>query len=284
MNSQEEICTKQNNPEMLDCQYAARVLFNTAEKCGYFALFFGIVSSLFIFLNEEPLSLLLPLIVDILILFFTCLRNKFQKQASNIRMYFDSFVLGIKEEDFSEADIRSIRDTAECISLKDSLKHDQQIQNTGRDNPPGVKDWYEFSGEFSGYDAVFECQKQNYWWNKQLCRNRLILSAIAFCLYVLTFITICWLNRISCFKSLICIIGMILSLFEQVCANFNYIKLSNTMEDYIKLPGIAKNVDQLECLQNKINSRRELPVLEMNWLYKRNNKLWSERYEKISRK
>ena len=173
MNSQNQIIEKQNEPKMLDCQFASRVLFNRAEKYGYHSLVCILASAVCVFLTGETTSVLIPLILDVLIIVFGYLMRKNQSMAAKLRNYFDACVLGIKEDDYSETDLRNISSIVHDTVSKKTSERDTQTANTGRENPPGVKNWYEFSKECIGDEAVFECQRQNCWWNNELCKRRI---------------------------------------------------------------------------------------------------------------
>lgn len=282
MNNQSQITQKQNAPKMLDCQYVSRFLFNRAEKYGYHALVCIIASALCVFLSGETSSLLIPIVLDLMIIIFGYLMRKNQSSAAKLRNYFDASVLGIKEDDYSETDLRNISNVIYNTVSKRTAERNIQVANTGRDNPPGIKDWYEFSKEYPGDEAVFECQRQNCWWNDALCKRRICITATAFVTASLTYWVIAHFLHAGPLQSIVCFLGIVLGLIEQFIDNCRYIMISKTMDDYIDLPGISQNNEQLEKLQELINRRRELPVLEMNWIHKKNAKKWSEKYEDIS--
>ena len=282
MNNQNQITQKQNAPKMLDCQYVSRVLFNRAEKYVYHALVCIIASALCVFLTGETSSLLIPVVLDLLIIVFGYLMRKNQSSAAKLRNYFDASVLGIKEDDYSEVDLRNINNVIYNTVSKRAAERNIQVSNTGRDNPPGVKDWYEFSKEYSGDEAVFECQRQNCWWNDALCKRRIGITVALFVVSSGIYWLVVRLLHIGTLQSIVCFVGVAIGLTEQLVENYKYINISKTMDDLIALPDISHNPAQIEYLQGLINSRRELLVLEMNWLHKRNAKKWSEKYEQIS--
>ena len=283
MNNQKQITEKQNDAKLLDCQYASRVLFNRAEKYSYLATACIILSTLCIFITGEKTSIIIPTILDILLIVFGVFMNKSQSKAAELRQYFDAVVLGINEHNYSDAELCNIYSTVFAITTKNSSEHAIQVKNSGRDFPPGVKNWYEFSKEFHDNGAVFECQKQNCWWNDKLCKCRLKLTTAAFVFSLFLYGIAIHLLQINLFQAVFCLIGLLIGLAEQIYENCKYILLSKTMDDVIKIPDVSKNVSQLEHLQTLINRRRELMVLEINWMHRKNSKIWSEEYEKISR-
>lgn len=282
MNRTDEICQKQNEPKMLDCQYASRVLFNRAEKYSYHAFACIICSVFCTFISGEIISLIIPLVFDFLILLFGYLAKQNQSKAAFLRNYYDAVVLKFKESDYTDSDLRKISDITIEIKQKNPNDHNVQITNTGRDCPPGVKNWYEFSKNFPDNEAVFECQKQNCWWNDKLCKQRLTLITVSFTVFIALYCLIVHYLHIDILHCSICFWGLIIGFAEQISENIKYIRISKTMNDLIKVPEIYKNISQLEYLQQLIDSRRNMLVLEMDWIHRKNAKNWSEKYEKIS--
>lgn len=157
------------------------------------------------------------------------------------------------------------------------------MSNTGRDTPPGVKDWYELSNNHSGRNPVYECQLQNCWWNNKLCRKRIILSsAISVVLIALSIIAMD-LFSVGVIRIAVCFITLFFNLIDSIRDNIRYIHLSMKMDTLIETPDIDKVPSQIEYLQELICRRREILVLEINILHKKFAKKWSEEYEQISK-
>lgn len=209
------------------------------------------------------------------------MRNN-QSKAAMLRNYFDACVLGIKEENYTETDLRNINKIVCSTVSKKTIERDIQITHTGRDNPPGVKDWYEFSKEFPGNEAVFECQRQNGCWNDDLCKRRIYITVVAFVVTTSVYWLVVNLLQVGVLKSVICFIGVVIGLVEQFVENYRYLSISKTADDSIAVLNISRDSAHLEYLQGLINSRRELLVLEINCIHKKNAKKWSEKYEQIS--
>lgn len=55
-----------------------------------------------------------------------------------------------------------------AVKKKKHKEYSVQISNTGRDNPSGVRDWYNVVESESVEEIIFSCQKENLWWNKEL--------------------------------------------------------------------------------------------------------------------
>ena len=155
MNSQ-EIQERQNEEKYLKVQYAARVYFNSAEKYNYLAWVACLVSAFSIFLPGSWSPYIIngiPFIADIFAVILSLVASYKIKWASKLRKYFDSYVLNIDMNQRSETDIRKMRERTEKICCKNPNDTAIQIANTGKDSPPGVRNWYEFSSFYSGFDV-----------------------------------------------------------------------------------------------------------------------------------
>lgn len=277
----ETIQVRQNEDNLLEVQYAARVCFDTAEKfnilawlaCGIAALSFFLPSGYTIYLTRG-----IPFAADIAAAIFSFMAIYYVKWAAKLRGYFDAYVLDISMERFTDATIREIREHVQKILLCNSNEGMVQIVNTGRDDPPGVRNWYEFSKEYYGLQSQFECQKQNTWWNKKMTQRRVIISGIvcfAICLFGL-------FTKGIILNTFLCSAGIIIKILERLIENFRYIRISyeidgamETIEDELTKSGIEK-------LQIFIDRRRAINVLEFGWIHKKSANKLSKLYEIIA--
>ena len=291
MTLQEIISQRQNSPEMLDCQYAARHYYNSAEKLNFWVVFFSLISECFIFLpncnepNYEIISLVIPVILGIVA--YTC--NFFVEKnisaAATLRNYFDDIVLGFEHKPKYDKDkLTIIKNLLADISDQDKKNenYQAQISNNGRCNPPGVKDWYEFSKSYSDSEVIFECQKQNAWWNSELHKKRVINEGI---LLIGIFIAISlgyFYFRIPLLKIIICSISIICTLADKIISQIKYRQLSIKIDNIVSfLNTETKRKGEIKKLQKLISERRELHVVECNYIHRNNSKRLSEKYEKM---
>ena len=269
---------------MLKCQYAARYLFNYAEVVNVAVWLFAILSAIMVFVDlDSSVSLWIPIAIDVFSLAALGWRNYNVKWAAKLRNYFDAVVLGIGLSNYSEADKRSIFERISNIERRKSDTLRIQINNTGRDNPPGVKNWYEFPDELSGCEAVFETQKQNCWWNKRLSSRRKVIVGIVLVSIFISALFVMTFHQQLSDKIIACFVALAVNAFDLIQANIKYDNLSKAMDTLIKTPDISKNASQLEYLQRIINDRRQIPVLEMNLIHKKHSKEWSETYGHVSK-
>lgn len=281
MHNQERIMQLQNEERMLKCQYAARVRFNQAEVLRYLALIASIAPALTIFLSNSDnwLWLILPTAIDALILAFIKQTSIAVFDAAQLRNYFDSVVLNIIPNQYNQDEAASIHQKADKICLRHKKDYSIRIQNTGRDDPPGVKNWYEFSDRYTVSCAVYECQKQNRWWSEQLIKIRRVVSIALLAIVIAGIVLLRLVFKCSLIELSICFAGLVFNLFDFIKEDFEYSKLLAEMATIMNVPRIFSSDDALQHLQGIICRRRELPVLEINLFHKIYSKYWSELYE-----
>ena len=96
----------------------------------------------------------------------------------------------IGEDSYTDICKQKLREIALTAYNKHKKEADIHIHNTGRDKPPGVRNWYEFKNTVADLQAQFECQKQNVWWNKKIVKNRMIILPIILFI-IISFLLLC---------------------------------------------------------------------------------------------
>lgn len=158
------INTRQNEDQFLKIQYASRKYFNSAEKINYLSWLLCIMSALMALVPDSVsrlISMGIPVFLEVLALVSSLSFDHMLKNGVALRNYFDSYVLMIGEDAYTDIKKQELRDLALNSYQKHKSKADIIIHNTGRDSPPGVRNWYEFKNNIDGIQAQFECQKQN---------------------------------------------------------------------------------------------------------------------------
>lgn len=273
---------RQNDEDLLKVQFAARVSFNSAEKFNHFAWIACIVSAFSIFLPSGwPMCIIngIPFIADIFAFLFSIVTSWKVKQASTLRKYFDSYVLDIQLNQFSETELRKIREQTEKIYLKSPINATIQISNTGNDSPPGVRNWYTFSKFYDGLDAQFECQRQNTWWNSKMFTIRIIVSS--FLLFVGGSIFFALLLSNDVLNNLLCSAGILIKIFERFIENCRYICISRQIDGSQQTVEVHPTKEGIEKLQSLIDARRSINVLELGWFHNKLANKLSKLYKKI---
>lgn len=275
----------QNEDAFLKCQFSARYYYNRAEYMNYFVWLSCIAAALTIFIPDTNNWILLglPLLFDVAGCIFEKLLDINVTTAARLRNYFDAYVLDINKSRYSDEDIRGIKEIVDKIASKHSKECSIQISHTGNDSPPGVRNWYEFSHEFSDTDVQFECQRQNCWWNKQVSKRRIAIY-IVISVILLAMIIIAW-RYFNAGENLLRIAlcsGILLKVVERVCANIKYYHQSLKIDGASELVDGCKDEKNIWKLQTMIDARREMPVLEINAFHKRIANKLSARYRRIS--
>ncbi len=284
MNSR-EIQNRQNEERYLKIQYAARACFNAAENYNFFAWIACVISAFSIFLPSKWHMFIfngIPFALDFIAAIFCVLTQKNVHWGARLRKYFDANVIGINPDQFSKSEKQSIMEKSE--SVFSTHAHDGLIQtrNTGHDNPPGVKDWYEFSTPLNGVYAQFECQKQNIWWDEKMSRRKIPRILFAGILIAAIFgLTMHMLNR-SIFTTILCSSGLILKTFERLYENVKYIRISLRIEDSKQTIEVRPEKEHIEYLQSLIDERRSINVLESNNIHRKDAAKLSELYSRVS--
>lgn len=280
MMSSDEIQRRQNDRKFLKIQYAAREHYNFAERLNNFAWMLCLVSAFFVFLpNNCPafVSYGIPFAADIIALFLILLVNHRVTTAAKLRKYFDAHVLNICPDQFSETELREMKEIAEKVYSKNPQKAIIQMANTGKDLPPGVHDWYVFSQYYSGITAQFECQRQNTWWNSKMLHKRLVATICVVILVGIAFLILTINNDVM--TVLLCSTGIIIKTVERLIENGKYIWLSNLIDGAQQAVEVHPTNEGIEKLQTLIDSRRTINILEFNWFHKKNAKQLSTLYE-----
>lgn len=279
---------KQNEERMLRYQYAARSHYNRAEKLNDLVWVCCIISGLIIFFPENTtwgkFFIAVPFFMDILAAILNWRMTINVSSASALRKYFDAYVLGINIDQFTGPEVQELEELSIKAIKHSPKKSKEQMANTGRNNPPGVRNWYEFSQSLSEQDAIYECQKQNCWWNKKITHKGLILSGIE--LLVLIVLSIFFVIEAKTNAGILQVIfssgGLITKCTERLIANVRYYMLSLKIDGALDVLTNSRSDENIKNLQVEIDARRAMPVLERNRIHKRHAKELSELYHDIT--
>lgn len=279
------ISKRQNEDIFLKIQYASRRYFNSAEKINYLSWGLCISSAIMIFVPDTVsrlISMGIPALLEVFAFITACIFNCKLKNAAILRNYFDSHVLMICEENYADSRKQKIREIALNTYHKHQKEADITIRNTGRDKPPGVKDWYEFKNIVDNLQAQFECQKQNIWWNKKMVKNRMIVLPIIWLILVSLLVILFILFKSDVLSIVICAIGIIVKTAERIIEHYHYHEISIRIEAIQSHAERELTAEVIKELQELIDERREIPVLEINIIHRLKANQYSSSYEKTS--
>ena len=276
---------KQNEDGLLKIQYAARRNFNTAEILNYISWLLCLLSAFMYFVPDcvpKYITIGIPVLLDIIMVIISWLFTVKVKNASELRNYFDSVVLMIPNKNITNQNIQDIKKKAFNIYEKHQSKIDVFLKNTGRDTPPGVKNWYEFKKDVTGVNAQYECQKQNVWWNKEMIKKRRICFSIIGVILLVSIMVALYCNRFNICGIIACLSGIAIKITERSINHYKYFVISiqiDTIKNHIENHLTKDNINELQEL---INERRSIPVLECNLIHKIKARFLSKTYDNIS--
>ena len=279
------INNRQNKEELLKIQFAARKCFNEAEKINYLCWIFCCLSALVAFVPDSTtkiITVFIPIILDIFAFIFNLVFNKKLKNAADLRNYFDSQVLMIKNNEYTNLQKQKIRDLAYSIFHNNQAEATISIQNTGKGNPPGVRNWYEFKTEIEGINAQYECQWQNIWWNKKMVEKRVVVFPLIAIIVIVFFLSLFCYFHFDIFHILPCSLGIIMKIAERFIEYNKYNKISTKIDAFQECLESNLTADNIVKLQSLIDERRTIPVLEINLIHQNKAKKYSNLYEELN--
>lgn len=282
---QTDVQNRQNEDLLLKCQYVARYYYNKAELSNLLSWIAVLISTLCIFLpdTDNYFFLAIPLVTDVFAFCFSCLMNASIDKGAKLRQYFDAYVLNLDYSIYTDFQKSAIKEIIAKVTNTHKEDCQIQIQNTGHDNPPGVRNWYEFNREFSDEDVLYECQVQNCWWDKKMCKLRLYVYIIIFILSIIALVI--FKSSVSnkyFVKIIICSSGIIIRIAERLVANYKYYQLSLKIDGALQATSTSKNINSTLSIQEMLNTRRQMPVLGMNFIHKSFAPKLSKLYNQIS--
>ena len=259
----EEFNRKQNDDEMLMIQFYARKKFDLSNILFIIRMVATIVIAIFSIIDFNGI---LVALTSLLCAFLSWLEGKCIENAANAREVFDAKLFGFTIPDYAGKIINS----SKKFCQKNYNEFKIQKNNTGEDQPAGVKDWYTKNDGRTKNEIIFNCQIENTKWDEKITKiNSLIFWGIIiflFCIYIIIKIKDSVLNFI---------IGIILASemlvwIIQICLEYkkyneNLQERNNQIEKIkIKKP----NRDDLISLQKLIKERRNLKLVPFNSIHK----------------
>lgn len=276
---QQKIKEKQNEIQMLNIQFAAKIYCNKAEKLNYLVWILSLLAALLSLLieNENYISIFVSVIIEVMAFVFQGLMDRNTSLFSEYRRCFDRYVLF--DETYNFDDKMAFYLNA-AIRRKD---YQVQIANNGHDTPPGVKDWYEFSVNYDNNEmsAIIECQKQNKHWTGKLMQIKQGITLVVGIIATFLIIRVIKARKIRFIYVIAGLIALILKFIERVRINYKYFRMIPKIDGAIESASLHGNTDQVLYVQECIEKLRELPVFGMNVIHKIFAKRFSDEYNNI---
>lgn len=271
------ILKRQNEPEMLKIQFAAKVFFNIAENTNKWATY----------LTSIPLLCLLPfshswgtivsaiaLVIDIFVIALIFITKWSVNNAADLRAYFDDYVLHASK---SKLNTR-LKSWVYRIVRIFSKQAEIAMSNTGSDTPPGVKDWYVLKNASNYNDAVVKCLNENRWWDEKLNIHRVISTVIFLATVIVLAVVLVFTIHVEWYVVMLAVIQLVLRLGERLVTNIKYHNATEKLKGAYDVLDRSHTRANQKSVQKAIDARRHIPVLGSNWWHKRRAKKLSEEY------
>lgn len=263
------LAERQNDEEQLKYQYTARVHYNCAEIDNILVWVFCFGSAVTGFLGlSDMATLVLVVCFDLLGIFFGYLFGKNIETAGMLRQVFDRRLFGM-DLGLKAGDIDKLKEIVERTILKKRDDYNVQITNTGKDNPPGVRDWYTAPAMgHDGKDIVFQCQKENIWFSKKMLYAKLTMNSVS--LLIIVSIGIYAFRGKSLWEIIIlamacmALIVRFISRVKVLLEDFRASIVINTLVDNY---GEMKQNKASILLQNAIEERRKLHLVYSSYAH-----------------
>jgi len=275
------IKTRQNEDLALDLQCVARYYFNKAEILNFITWCLCILSFLSALIPETAPELVcvgVPFAFDVSAFILICCFNKSVSLGSEYRAIFDDYVFGFND---SVSLSQALKERIVKIKEKRAKWINIQKRNTGRDNPPGVRDWYDVDEREAEEDSILKCQTENGWWDRKLTPWRIGCEILIAAVYIVIF---CLIIRAGYLTLLQVILSsaLFLRICERIYENLKYMRIGIKIDGKIEILEVSRTRQQLQNLQATINKKRRVKIVGINFIHIKFACKLSNLYNKIN--
>jgi len=284
------IYKKQNEDEVLLLLFSARKLYNRASSLNTVSWCVALANALFsnsdyVKDNLGQYMVIVSALFILVTLFLQKMVNSTIQLGANTKELIDRTLFGFNVSgEIGNHTKEQLRDWAIKEKRKDPDGYDIAVKNTGKDKPKGVKNWYDGRSGKKGNEAIFQCQKENAWYDKEICRVHAIICWSLLSVLVVGVILSYWDLT---FKDFIFGIFGYISLIIKITADLNQYKerkryavcedvITETVENSSEL-----NSDTLKKLQGYIYKRRATNYIPFNFIHtilaKKLHEEWEEK-------
>lgn len=269
----EDLQKRQNELWMREFQFSARHLFNKAQLIGRINWFATVVLLILVVIPYDSAVVLIGgFILDIGLGISWWLFGKHVGDAANFRKAFDRYVFGM---DSTGINLEDLKENAFTIKGKHLKEYEHQINNTGNDEPRGVKDWYTLDVNSSDC-PVLMCQKENYYWTMNLRKWNMLFYGTFIAVMVAGIIAFfVWLDV---WKAILGCSAIIITVVERTV---NHAKYYNALfKIRFAFDFFENDMDDRALLkiQECIEEARALPVVGVDYIYQKRASEMEERY------
>lgn len=273
-----KIKDRQNEEDILEFLYLARFSYNQATKCNFWILILTIISFILIMLGIFWLQLVLLVIITIL----NIKKIKNIKIGADAKKYIDRTLFGL-ELKFDIGKKEYLKDKALKVIEKNKEDYELKKANNGYSNVRGIKDWYNV-GNKEGIDAIYQCQRENLYWDKKLV---VIYAVVLVLLFIVSLIALLLINKFST-RGVAEIISsyynVLSTLALEIFGISSYIiysaRIDENRKSYENIKNLEDKEKQMLELQEKIEKRRKQPYTIPDVLHKIKSIEYHKRWKK----
>lgn len=256
------IFIRQNDKEILEMQAAAKLYYSLTPKIDTFIYIINAITLLIMIIFESNDWLIITdFVISVILLLLNCFINLYRKNGAKIREYIDGKLYEI-ECDIREEDVRK-------LVLKQKKKHQDSIdiycENTGNDNPRGVKNWYSDYSDKNRVNEILSCQKENLYFDEEIMNKYFYLLIFEFIVILLVGVFLYYkFNFLTSLEMTYDLIIFVSTKIYCVCKQ----KYDNSnIKSYIA--GCEKNLklENIKHIQKQINKRRKLNIDIPNFIH-----------------
>lgn len=261
----EEINKKQNEDDMIQLLYYSRNLYNRSTNIFIFKLIVVIINIVLALLQKNTIYL-----SAIFFVIFTSLEIIEQicvKNAAKARNLFDAILFELEEV---ENNIK-IKEKAYTFCRRHKKNYEIQRENSGTDNPPGLKNWYSENNGKTKNEIVFKCQIENTKWDKKITNIDLVIFTVILLIVILGVVHKYYNKTLSELISVIFVgIELIYEIIKRLFLYFKYNKNISNRECLInEFSKNRINKSNLNSLQMLIEKRRKMDLVPINFIHRK---------------
>lgn len=170
------ISDRQNKKDLLNLQFCARYLYDTATVLNNISWICCIIITIIIPLLSDTLGItkyLIAAVINTLILVVDLAANRYIKTGAAYKMRFDYVLFQFSDiKNYHGYTIDELREKTARIISRHQKRYTRETTHNGTTKPKGVKDWYVgIPNTISHEEAVKRCQEQNGYFNKAIMKR-----------------------------------------------------------------------------------------------------------------
>ena len=269
VNTINTISKRQDEQGLLQLQYCARYLYDTATVLNYVSWICCIAVTIILPFLSDTLGItkyLFAAVINTFALVIDYLANKCIKLGSAYKMRFDYSLFQFSDcSDYHGYTLDELKEKAAGIISRHKKSYIREITHSGTSKPRGVKEWYAYIPENIGHEeAVKRCQEQNGFFDNRILMFSWWVFISLIVIRIAGFIAVNH-DRDVLRSSLIFLSGF--ALIKKVITEiYNYVRVYYT---YVFTDWVKSESDLSLLLKQKvIDERRTRNVFATSLIYK----------------